>query len=307
MAETTQKKVLITGGSGLIGGHLSQLLAGQGYQVAWLSRGGPAGNPYQTFRWDVDKREIDEAALENLFAVVHLAGTGVADKRWTAERKREILESRTASTSLLVEKLSGLAEKPEVFVGASAIGYYGADTGDEWVYEASAPGSDFLATVVREWEAASSGIDSLGIRRVLVRVGVVLSDKGGALPEILAPLKWGFGAPLGTGRQWMSWIHIHDICRLMVEAIQNGEYKGVYNGVAPHPATNGEITKAAAKVLSKPLWLPPVPAFALKLLLGEMAQIVLGGNKVSSARASSQGFKFEFTQLDDTLKQLLLH
>lgn len=305
MAETSKGRVLITGGSGLIGTRLSEMLAMKGFEVAWLSRSSKKEHGYKTYTWDIERGEIEKEALEGLEAVIHLAGAGVAEKRWTKERKKLILESRTKSTGLLVEKLSLVKEKPKVFVGASAIGYYGADTGDTLQNETSPAGEDFLAKVVQSWEASSDDIDALGIRRVLIRVGVVLSRDGGALPEILAPLKWGFGAPLGSGSQWMSWIHIDDLCRLFVEAVENASYKGVYNGVAPCPATNKEITRAAAEVLNKPLWLPPVPAFVLKLALGEMAQIVLGGSMISSRKVEEMGFEFAFQGLDEALKSML--
>jgi uncharacterized protein len=282
------------------------LLTEAGYEVAWLSRSSGTADKYKTYTWDIEGGVIQDGALEGLKAVVHLAGAGVADKRWTEARKKLILESRTKSTALLMEKLSGIGLKPKVFVGASAIGYYGADTGDAMVDEKSPAGDDFLAQVVKSWEASSAPIEGMGIRRVLIRVGVVLSNNGGALPQLLAPLKFGFGAPLGTGKQWMSWIHIDDLCRLFLEAIENTAYTGVYNGVSPSPVTNKEITKEAAKVLNKPLWLPPVPGFVLKVALGEMAQIVLGGSKISSKKAEEMGFKYDYTHLNSALKNILL-
>jgi uncharacterized protein len=306
MGETTKGKILVTGGSGLIGSRLSELLTEAGYEVAWLSRSSGTADKYKTYTWDIEGGVIQDGALEGLKAVVHLAGAGVADKRWTEARKKLILESRTKSTALLMEKLSGIGLKPKVFVGASAIGYYGADTGDAMVDEKSPAGDDFLAQVVKSWEASSAPIEGMGIRRVLIRVGVVLSNNGGALPQLLAPLKFGFGAPLGTGKQWMSWIHIDDLCRLFLEAIENTAYTGVYNGVSPSPVTNKEITKEAAKVLNKPLWLPPVPGFVLKVALGEMAQIVLGGSKISSKKAEEMGFKYDYTHLNSALKNILL-
>ncbi|MEQ8418098.1 MAG: TIGR01777 family oxidoreductase [Imperialibacter sp.] len=306
MRETTKGKILVTGGSGLIGSRLSELLTEAGYEVAWLSRSSGKADKYKTYKWDIEKGAIQDGALEGLEAVVHLAGAGVADKRWSEARKKLILESRTKSTALLMEGLSALGLKPKVFIGASAIGYYGADTGDAMIDEKSLAGDDFLAQVVKSWEASSAAVEDMEMRRVLIRVGVVLSDKGGALPQLLAPLKFGFGAPLGTGKQWMSWIHIDDLCRLFVEAIQNTAYEGVYNGVSPSPVTNKEITKEAAKVLKKPLWLPPVPGFVLKVALGEMAQIVLGGSKISSKKAESMGFKFDCPHLKGALESILL-
>ncbi len=305
MSETPQgKRVLITGGSGLIGARLSKLLTNKGFEVAWLSRSRNPNAEFKTYQWNVERGEIDKDALENLYGVVHLAGAGVAEKRWTEARKKEIIESRTKSTSLIIGRLLEQKERPKVFVGASAIGYYGLDTGDTLLNEDSAAGSDFLAQVVKAWEVSSEPLLATEIRRVLVRVGIVLSKDGGALKELAAPIKWGFGAPLGNGRQWMSWIHVDDLCRLFVEALENESYEGIYNGVAPHPATNRELTAAAAKVLNKPLWLPPVPAFALKLVLGEMSGIVLGGNKVSGEKVRAQGFSVEYADLSGALSHL---
>ncbi len=300
-----KKKVLISGGSGLIGTRLSEMLVEKGYEVIWLSRSGGTGVPYKVVTWDISRGTLDVEALEGLEAVVHLAGAGVADERWTKKRKEIIMNSRTESTTLLMNRLSEVKDKPKVFIGASAIGYYGANTGNVPIDEESVNGSDFLARVVLAWERASDPVELLGIRRTLLRVGVVLSADGGALPEILAPLKWGFGAPLGSGNQWMSWIHIEDLCRLFVEAIENPNYNGTYNGVAPSPATNREVTKAAASVLNKPLWLPAVPGFALKLALGEMAQIVLGGSMISSKKVEKLGFEFRFPKLEVALKDIL--
>ncbi|MEQ8810904.1 MAG: NAD-dependent epimerase/dehydratase family protein, partial [Imperialibacter sp.] len=204
MRETTKGKILVTGGSGLIGSRLSELLTQAGYEVAWLSRSSGKADKYKTYTWDIEAGVIQDGALEGLEAVVHLAGAGVADKRWSEARKKLILESRTKSTALLMERLSALGLKPKVFIGASAIGYYGADTGDAMIDEKSPVGDDFLAQLVKSWEASSAAVEDMKMRRVLIRVGVVLSASGGALPQLLVPLKFGFGAPLGTGKQWMS-------------------------------------------------------------------------------------------------------
>jgi len=300
----TAKRILITGGSGLIGRELSRLLTDRGFEVIWLSRFRNLSAQFKTFQWNVEKGEIDAGALDNLYGVVHLAGTGVAERRWTKSRKAEILESRTKSTSLLVGHLIRQKVQPKVFVGASAIGYYGLNTGDELVTEKSPAGSDFLAGVVKAWEGSYEPLASSGIRRVIIRVGIVLSADGGALKELAAPIRWGFGSPLGTGKQWMSWIHVQDLCRLFAAVLENEAYAGVYNGVGPEPATNRELTVAVAKALGKPMWLPPVPAFALRLALGEMSGIVLGGNRVSCERIENQGFTFEHARLANALVTL---
>ncbi|WP_035726936.1 TIGR01777 family oxidoreductase [Eisenibacter elegans] len=300
--------ILITGGTGLVGQVLTTLLLSEGYEVRYLSRSAkPVGAFPQVgvYAWDIEAQTIDMAALDGVEAVVHLAGAGVADKSWTAARKTEILTSRTESTRLLATALARLPAPPKVLVSASAIGYYGLDTGAALQTEDSPAGQDFLADVTGAWEDALVPITNMGIRTVKLRIGIVLSTQGGALPKLIAPIKLGVGAALGSGQQYMSWIHIEDLVRMFLYCIQNSHTKGVYNAVAPNPVTNVALTREAAKVLKRPLILPPVPAFALRLVLGEMAQMVLGGNKVSATRIVEAGFRFRFEQLLPALEDLL--
>jgi uncharacterized protein (TIGR01777 family) len=247
---------------------------------------------------------MDERAFEGVTTVVHLAGAGVADARWTPERKKEILDSRVKSTLLLKK---ALAQQPQVttVVAASAIGYYGFGTSAAWLTEESEAGSDFLADVTRQWEATVEELSDTGVRVVKLRIGIVLSAKGGALKEIAKPVRWGVGAPLGTGAQWMSWIHLDDLCAIFIYAIENPHLRGTYNAVGPEPATNREMTKAIAHVLRKPLWLPPVPGVVLQLLVGEMAAMVLNGSRVSPAKIIESGFSFQYPELSAALKNLL--
>jgi uncharacterized protein (TIGR01777 family) len=298
------KKVLITGGSGLVGTELSALLKDKGYQVAHLTRTRKSKYPYEQFVWDIEKQEMEEEAIHFADVVIHLAGAGVADKRWTDERKKIILESRTKSASLLHKTIAKMPDvAPKHFISASAIGYYGMDTGDKLMDEKSAAGNDFLAEVTKKWEASVDEFQSLEIPTAKIRIGIVMTNKGGALPQLAQPIKLLAGAPLGSGKQWMSWIHIDDLTRLFLHVLEN-KLTGVYNGVGTEPATNKEVTKAVAKVLNKPLILPNVPAFAMKLLLGEMAQMVLGGNKVSAKKTLDAGFEFKFEQLDEALEDI---
>jgi len=298
------KKVLITGGSGLVGTELSSLLKEKGYEVAHLTRNKKVDYPYQQFEWDIEKQEIEEEAIRFADVIIHLAGAGVADEKWTDERKKIIIKSRTESTSLLHTAISKMpGEAPQHFISASAIGYYGMDTGDKLVDEDSAAGKDFLAEVTKKWEASADQIESLQIPIAKVRIGIVLTDKGGALPQLAQPIKLFAGASLGTGKQWMSWIHIEDLVRLFLHILEN-KLTGVYNGVGINPATNKEVTKAVAKALGKPLILPNVPPFAMKLILGEMAQMVLGGNKVSAEKILNSGFEFKFENLDEALEDI---
>ncbi|WP_143962860.1 TIGR01777 family oxidoreductase [Litoribacter populi] len=293
------KKILITGGSGLVGSKITEQLEREEYEVAWLSRSQKEGR--KTFIWDVEKKEIDPFAMRWADAIIHLAGTGIADKRWTEKRKREILDSRVESTRLLFEAARTEEEKPKVIVSASAIGYYGMDTGDKLINEEDQPGDDFLAEVVKKWEREVRHFESLHIRTVMLRIGIVLASDGGALSEILKP---PVAAPLGTGDQYMSWIHLSDLARMFRHALFHESLHGVYNAVGPKPVTNRELTQKAAKIKGKPYVNVGVPAVMLKVVLGDMAKMVLGGNKVSCLKIQSSGYKFRYSDVDDALGQL---
>ncbi|WKV13251.1 TIGR01777 family oxidoreductase [Marivirga harenae] len=295
------KNILITGGSGLVGTELSAILKENGYEVAHLTRNKKSDYPYKQFLWNIKNQEIEKEAIRFADVIIHLAGAGVADKKWTETRKKIIVESRTESTSLLYDTIKKIPnDAPKHIISASAIGYYGMDTGDKLVDEESKAGNDFLADVTQKWEASVDQFESLKIPTAKIRIGIVLTKKGGALPQLAQPIKLMAGAPLGSGKQWMSWIHIDDLTRLFLHLLEN-KFTGVYNGVGTNPATNKEVTKAVAKVLNKPLILPNVPAFAMKLLLGEMAQMVLGGNKVSAKKTLNSGFEFKYEKLEEAL------
>ncbi|MEQ9439658.1 MAG: TIGR01777 family oxidoreductase [Cyclobacteriaceae bacterium] len=298
--------VLITGGTGLVGTRLTQLLQEKGYTVTHLSRSVSGNEPVKTFSWNIQEQTIDPEALFQTDYVIHLAGAGIAEKRWTDERKELIINSRTESTRLLQRSIASL-ESPtlKAFVSASAVGYYGIDTGDTWVDEESPSGDGFAAKVVQQWEAAVDEVSELALRVVKIRIGIVLSELGGALPKLTQPIKLGAGAPLGRGGQYMSWIHLDDLCRLFIFALEQESMRGVYNAVAPYPATNQELTKAAADVLNRPLFLPNIPAFVLKLLLGQMSEVVIGGNRVSHRKIEQAGFEFKHPTLRPALAELL--
>jgi uncharacterized protein len=297
------KKILITGASGLIGKRLTDLLLKKGYQVSHLSRSSKSGR-VPSFVWDVDKGEMDSKALEGVDAIIHLAGAGVADKRWTKSRKEEILMSRVKSTELLHNTLSATPNSVKVIVSASAIGYYGFQS-DEELTEESKPGTDFLAKVTNQWEAEADKLTSLKIRVVKLRIGIVLSEKGGALVEMAKPIRWGVGSPLGVGSQYISWIHLDDLCEMFIHAIETDQMEGAYNAVSGNWVTNEEMTKAIAHELKRPLWLPNVPTFVLKIVVGEMAAIVLGGSKVSADKIKKTGFEFQYSKLENALEELL--
>lgn len=296
------KTILITGASGLIGTRLTKMLEQNGHHVRHLSRT-KKDNSVSSFTWDIEKKHIDKGVFDSVDAVIHLTGAGIADKPWTAKRKQQILESRTNSTALLFDTLKATQHTVHTFISASAIGYYGF--GDGIFSEDSEPGNDFLADVVRRWEAQADKIQSLSIRTVKIRTGIVLSKDGGALKEITKPVRFGVGAVLGTGKQHMSWIHIDDLSQMFMYALMNDKINGAYNAVSPTWTTNEELTKGIARVLKKPLWLPPVPGFVLKILLGEMADLVLKGSKISSDKIQQAGFKFKFPLLEGALENLL--
>ncbi|MFM9839885.1 MAG: TIGR01777 family oxidoreductase [Cyclobacteriaceae bacterium] len=297
-------KILITGASGLIGSRLTELLLRKGHHVSHLGRSKRVGS-VSSFVWDVEKKSIDLQALEGVDTIINLAGAGVADKRWTTQRKKEILESRTHSTQLLFETLKNQKHSVKTLVGASAIGYYGFGLHDEVFTEESNAGNDFLASVTKQWEEETDRIASLGVRLVKLRIGIVLSEKGGALIEMAKPIRLGVGSPLGTGQQYLSWIHIDDLCAMFIKAMEDEKMQGAYNAVGNGWITNEELTKAIARVLKKPLWLPTVPAFAMKIVLGEMADIVLNGSKISSEKIQKTGFQLKYAEVDGALRNLL--
>lgn len=298
------KNILITGASGLIGKQLTHLLQLHGYVVSHLGRKKSSGN-IRSYVWNIDQHELDHEALQANSTIIHLAGAGVADKPWTPQRKKEILESRTHSTRLLFDSLKQENHAVETVICASAIGYYGFHDDPRALHEDDAPGTDYLADVVKQWEHEANAIETLGIRLVKIRIGVVLSNNGGALPEIAKPVRYYAGAALGSGLQYLSWIHMDDLCAIFLKAVEDSALHGAYNAVAPNPVTNRELTQHIAAALKKPLWLPPIPAFVLKALLGEMADLALRGSNVSAEKILNTGFTFSFTHAAPAVQDLL--
>jgi len=302
--QSVNKNILITGASGLIGTRLTDLLHNQGNRIAHLSRT-PRSGKAKTFLWDVNKKEIDPESLHSTDAIIHLAGAGIADKTWSKSRKLEIVKSRVNSTRVLYEALSKGNHNVKSFVSASAIGIYGMNDNGTLITENSRYGTDFLSNVVKKWEEEGDQIATLGIRVVKIRIGIVLSEKGGALKEMIRPVNLYVGAPLGSGEQSISWIHLDDLCNIFIRAIEDEAMEGVYNGVAPNPVTNKEFTKVLGTVLHKPLILPAIPGFVVKILLGEMADLVLKGGQVSSHKLEKTGFQFKFEKVEDAIQDLL--
>ncbi len=296
--------MLITGATGLIGRRLTEILLQKGCRVSHLSRN-PNGSGIHQFKWDPARGHLDRTALNDVNAIVHLAGAGIADQRWTTQRKKQILESRVQSTRLLYDALQESPHNIKSFVSASAIGYYGLRDDATVMTEESPPGKDFLADVVTQWEAEADRIASLGIRLVKIRTGIVLAKEGGALKEIMKPIQRGVGAALGSGKQYMSWIHRDDLCGIFIQAIEESAMHGAYNAVAPGPVTNQTLTRSIARALHRRILLPPVPPWVLKVMLGEMAQMVLLGNCVSAEKILSTGFTFQYRGLETTLATLL--
>ena len=304
--------VLITGGTGLIGQALTQLLTDHGYQVIILSRQPHADknteNSLVTYAgWDVRRQTVDTDALAAADHIVHLAGANVGGKRWTSSYKKEILESRTLSSQLLFKALEQHPNKVKKFISASATGYYGNyDNNKSPFTETSPAAGDFLGTTCQAWENSVREVESLGKQVVIFRTGIVLSKKGGALKEFYKPLQFGFATILGNGEQWISWIHLQDLVRLYFNAIVNPQLQGIFNAVAPQPVTNKTMMIELGNRMKKNFYISlPVPGFVLRLLLGEKSTEVLKSNNVSCEKIKKQGFQFIYPTLDAALRDLL--
>lgn len=298
------KRVLITGASGLIGSALSKFLYKNNIEVVKLSRSKKKDSK-NNFTWDIESGFIEKKALENTDHIIHLAGAGIGDKRWTPNRKKEIINSRVKSAELLYNEISKLDKKPVTFISASAVGYYGAKTLDTIFTEKDPPANDFQGNVCSLWEESSKQFDNLGIRTVQLRFGVVLSPNNGALRKMSIPIKFGIGSPYGNGRQYIPWIHIYDVINLILFCMNNEKIKGVYNSVSPSYVTNEKFLKLIAKVLNRPFIMPNIPAFLLKIILGRMSEVVLEGSRISSDKIIDAGYEFRSTELETALSDLL--
>lgn len=305
-ADTTSsaiQSVAITGATGLVGTALSELLSSEGKSVAAISR--RDGGSYQdTIKWDPATGLTNPARLDGVDAVVHLAGENIAGARWNDSVKRKILNSRVEGTRSLVKSIAAVENRPRVLVSASAIGIYG-DRGDEQLTEDSAAGHGFLADVCKAWEEEANAAKDLGLRVVNVRIGVVLSPKGGALAKMLLPFKLGMGGIVGSGKQYWSWIGLHDLTRVIAYCVNNDSVEGPVNAVSPEPLTNRAFTKDVGSVLKRPT-IFPLPGFMAKLVLGEMAQdLLLSSARVLPNRLQAAGFEFSHPQLQDCLRHEL--
>lgn len=302
---------VITGGTGMVGKFLTNVLLQQSQEVIILTRNpnNQVAKDGLTYAyWNPSKGEIDSSIWDRADYVIHLAGAGVADKRWTKERKLEIANSRIQGGELLVRSLQSNTHHVQAFISASAIGWYGPDTATNksGFVETDAVYDDFLGETCLKWEESVSGIANLGIRLVKLRIGIVLHPSGGALKEFIKPVKFGLAAILGSGRQKISWIHLDDLSNMILYASKNSHMQGVFNAVAPNPVSNKEMTLAIAKILRGNFYIPVyAPSFALKLILGEMSVEVLKSTTVSSKKIQSTGFDFSFGKLEGALTNLL--
>jgi len=298
--------VLITGASGLIGKHLTVLLKEKGYRVIHLSRSASQKKDTETFVWNIPGQTIDEQAVVQADHIIHLAGDGITHHRWSAAQKKEIIDSRVESIHLIHNTLQKTNKTVKSFISASGVGIYGGITTQKIFTENDLPATDFLGEVCQKWEAAADTVSHLGSRVVKLRTGVVLWPDGGALKKIATPIKFFVGSPLGSGQQYMPWIHLDDICAMYLKAIEDDRMQGAYNATAPEHITNSCLTKMTARVLNRPLFLPNVPASLLKLLLGEMAVVVLEGSRASCKKIQEAGFEFKFPTVNAALKNLFL-
>ncbi|CAM1365956.1 conserved protein of unknown function [Tenacibaculum soleae] len=290
-------KILITGGTGLIGKRLQKKLIEKNYEVVILSRNPKKKNE---FLWNISNEFIDDNAFANITHIIHLAGAGIADKRWTDEQKKILIDSRVQSANLLFKKIKELKIQLKGFISASGIGYYGAITSDKIFTEDDLPENDFISKVCVQWEKAAHQFKKLNVPVTIIRTGIVLSEIGGALPKINTPL---FLANIGSGKQYMPWIHIDDLCNIYLKAIKTNNFTGTYNAVAPEHQTNKNFTKILSKVIHKPVLPFNVPSFILKVILGEMNLLLLKGSPISYKKIEKH-YSFIFSDLQSALKDI---
>lgn len=303
--------ILITGGTGLIGSNLVSMLLDNKHSVTILTRKIPVTPPRADIQyaiWDIKKQTIDPRALNQADYIIHLAGAGVADKRWTKARKQEIIDSRVQSCKLIVKALEETPNQVKAVISSSAIGWYGADdpsSGKDGFEENDPADTSYLGATCQAWEAGVTPVTSLGKRLVILRTGIVLSRDGGAYAEFVKPLKAGLAAILANGKQVISWIHIHDICRMYLFAIENANLSGVFNAVAPYPVTNKELTLQLAKIKRGKVFIPiHVPSFVLHIVMGEMSIEVLKSATVSSKKIQAAGYQFAYSNITSALEAL---
>ncbi|TDQ10237.1 TIGR01777 family oxidoreductase [Pedobacter metabolipauper] len=298
-----KKQILITGATGMIGKKLVQALHSAGHSIAVLSRKSTPIKNAKVYTWDVYKQEIDLNCMNGVDTIIHLAGESVAEKKWTKERKQQIIDSRVLSTQLLYKAINETAAPVKNMISASAAGYYG-DREEEILIEEAAAGTGFLAHCTKLWEEAVDQGRSVGLRIVKFRIGFILGKGEGALASLDKPIRFFAGAPLGSGKQWIPWVHIDDIIAMFQTAVENPVYEGTYNACAPFPVTNKTLTKAIAARLSRPVWPIHVPEKVLEMILGKMSVVTLMSTNTSAQKLLDAGFTFKYTQLDSALTDI---
>jgi uncharacterized protein len=300
------ESVLITGGSGMIGGHLTKVLLDKGFTVSHLTRNpsASANSVVKQFLWDIEKKYIEDTALNHDY-IINLAGANVSEGRWSAKRKKILYSSRVDSTKFLVDKIIESNYNPKAFISASGVGYYGAVTGKHPFSEKDPAGNDFLAKLCLEWEKAAELASQKAIRTVILRTPVVLSPNGGALEKLKKLAKLGVLSPLGSGKQYMPWIHVKDLVNCYLYAIKNDNMRGAYNAVADDVRTNREFTQCIIRAVGMKMILPAVPEFALKVLLGEMSTILVNGSPVTNNRIKNAGFEFGYQTLPEAISNCI--
>ncbi|KGN76513.1 hypothetical protein HR17_01775 [Porphyromonas gulae] len=296
--------VLITGANGMVARALSEELVRNGYSVCFLTRHKRNENEYE---WDVAERRIEVEALRGVRHIIHLSGAGVADKPWTSERKEVIRSSRVDSARLLLETVKANDIRIATFISASAVGFYGTLTGESIFAENDKKGDDFLSDVCMEWEQAAHDFSQEGVseRIVIMRNGIVLASRGGALAKMVRPVRWFLGAPLGSGKQYMPWIHISDVCGIILHALRNPTVSGVYNVVAPEHVRNVEFMRAIGRAIGRPVFFPSIPKWVIRRVFGERASILLEGSRVSAEKIISSGYRFKYATLQKAMDNLL--
>lgn len=299
-------KVAITGATGFVGNRLVERLSAEGHQILVLTRNLAAAQKVfpnlEIVAYTPTASGAWQEAIAGCDGVVNLAGEPIAEKRWTPQQKQEILNSRKLGTQKIVEAIAGANPKPKVLVNASAIGYYG--TSETATFdETSPPGKDFLAEVCQAWEAEAQKVTQAGVRLVILRLGIVLGQ-GGAIAKMIAPFKVFAGGPLGTGRQWFSWIYLDDLVNLIIQALTKPEMEGAFNATAPNPVRMSELAQTMGEIMQRPSWLP-VPSFALETLLGEGAMVVLEGQQVLPQRTQASGFNYQYSTVKQALKEIV--
>lgn len=297
------KHILITGATGLVGKKIISALQKAGHTISILSRKDNYIPGVKTYVWDVYHDKIDRNCMTGIDTIIHLAGENIAAKKWTPKRKQQIIDSRVLSTQLLYKTIKETKATINTMVSASAVGYYG-DCGEEILTEDSPSGYGFMADCCKQWEDAVDKGKSQGIRIVKLRIGVILAKGEGALHSLAQPIKFFVGAPLGSGKQWVPWVHIDDIIAMFTNAVENPLMNGAYNACAPFPVTNATLTKSLAQTLHRPMWPFNVPESLLKLILGEMSEVISISTNASAQKLLSADFRFKYTQLKDALSDI---